>query len=291
MRAKYLIVLSLVSILMCRQSVAATSCAEDAGESAECISLYKLHLDIGLGFGSRSNPVDTSNDIPLIFVPQWSFYGKRFFLDNLDLGFTFYESDAQTFNLIATPGYDRVFFYKNDLQNFFIFGNGASYSSGPVGAGPPGSQTSNPPPSDAEIILAQKRRVTYLVGPEWHFGLAGFDGQLDALYEVTGEHGGTEVRVAVARPLFTKAGALVASAGATWKSSELVTYFYGAPDIYEAGPALNPFVKLSYDLPLTKRWGVKALVHFEWLDEAIYESPIVSEKYVTTAFAGVFYSF
>jgi outer membrane protein len=272
---------------------AADTCDQQAETPNGCVSLGKLHLGIGLGFGSRSNPIDTGRDIPLVLIPQISYYGKRFFLDNLDFGFTFYESDANTFNLIATPGYDRVFFYRRDLQNFFLFRGGSGASATAVGSSPPGQPVSAAAEETAlrDRILARRRHVTYHVGPEWHFEYGRVSGQLDALYEVTGEHDGTEFRAAVAIPLYRSHGDLVASAGATWKSGSLVTYFYGEKGLYEGGNALNPFVKLSYHLPMTKDWSIRALAHVEWLDSSIARSPIIFEDYVTTVFAGVFYSF
>jgi len=282
----YALLSALTSLLIAGSATAADSCDDRVDESDDCISIGKLHLAVGLGAGSRSNPVDTGRDIPLVVVPQISYYGKRFFLDNLDLGFTFYESDFNTFNLIATPGYDRVFFYQRDLQNVFAF-------NGFAASGPPGPQL-EPEPTPEEIerdqILARKRAVTYHVGPEWHFEYGRVAGQLDVLYEVTGKHDGTEVRAAIATPLIESHGVLTLSTGATWKSSEIVTYFYGEKGTYEGGSALNPFVKLSYRLPLNDRWSIQALAHVEWLDSSISSSPIIFEHHVSTVFAGAFYS-
>jgi len=78
-----------------------------------------------------------------------------------------------------------------------------------------------------------------------------------------------------------------ATVGATWKSRALVTYYYGEPGIYDANSAFNPFVKLSYAIPLTAHWGVNAFAHVEWLGSSIAHSPIVVDSRVTTVFAGV----
>jgi len=233
---------------------------------------------LSVGLGVRTNPVIDGRDIPLVFVPKLSYYGKRFFLENLDFGATLYEDDAQGFNLIATPGYDRVFFSRNDPQNFFI----SSAASLP---------SPQPQRSDAERILDRNRQITYLVGPEWHFEFHSLTGQLDLLYEITGRHSGTEVRTALALPLLKSHGVLNATVGATWKSRALVTYYYGEPGIYDANSAFNPFVKLSYAIPLTAHWGVNAFAHVEWLGSSIAHSPIVVDSRVTTVFAGVTYSF
>ena len=99
--------------------------------------------------------------------------------------------------------------------------------------------------------ISRRARATPPIwsGPEWTFGYGALTGQLNALREVTGEHDGYEVRAALAAPLLRSKGSLVASAGLTWKSAELVRYYYGVDELYEPGSALSPFVKLRYALP------------------------------------------
>jgi outer membrane protein len=298
MRASCYVVGLLGALGVAAQVAAKSDCEK---ESADCVTIGKLDFSIGVGYGSRSNPIVNGHDIPLILIPQFSYYGKRFFIENFDVGVTLHESATNTFNLVGSPGYDRVFFYRNDLQNFFIGGGfaGSSVSASasaaalpPVATGLPGLPgTPNIQVSDADLILERKRHATYLVGPEWNFKYGAVFGQLDALYEVTGQHNGTEIRAAIAVPLIRSAGTLTASAGATWKSSEVVTYFYGEKGIYDAGAALNPFAKISYTLALNDHWNINALAHIERLGDAIADSPIVQEKNVTTIFAGVAYSF
>ncbi len=248
--------------------------------SIDCVEVGQLDISVSLGIGSRSNPVLGEDDIPLVVIPQISYYGKRFFLENLDFGFTLHEGKSSTFNLIASPGYDRVFFYRDDLQNFFVSGaTGAITVAAPAEGG-----------GDFDLsheFEVRPRRTTYLAGPEWLFQYGDIVGQVDALYEVTGRHDGYEVRAAVAAPIIQTEHSLVASAGLTWKSAEIVRYYYGIEGYYEPGSALSPFLKLGYTRALSDRWSINAFVHYERLGSAIADSPIVSDQGVTTAFAGV----
>ena len=61
-----------------------------------------------------------------------AYYGKRFFIDNLDVGFTLAENAVNTLSLVASPGYDRVFFYRSDLQNIFVTGLPTASADAPV---------------------------------------------------------------------------------------------------------------------------------------------------------------
>ncbi|HYM35482.1 MAG TPA: MipA/OmpV family protein [Steroidobacteraceae bacterium] len=288
----YTLRLSLViasCIAAAHATFAATTCNTP---SDECAAIGHWNLSIGIGYGLRTNPILSGSDIPLVIVPKVSYYGKRFFLDNLDVGFTLYENDDYGFNFIATPGYDRVFFARYDPQNFFAAGAGGSPVSPPGGPPPTPPPPATPPPkSDAERILERSRQVTYLVGPEWHFDFHSLTGQFDFLYEATGRHHGTEARVALAVPLIKSHGVLKAAAGGTWKSGALITYYYGEKGIYEAGSAFSPFAKLSYTRAFTGHWGLDIFAHYEWLGDTIKKSPIVVDHQVTTYFAGVTYSF
>jgi|HigsolmetaAR204D_1030405.scaffolds.fasta_scaffold00184_29 outer membrane protein len=249
--------------------------------SADCVLVGKLHLALSMGFGERSNPIIGNDDIPLYVLPQISYYGERFFLENLEFGFTLYESDAHTFNVVAAPGYDRVFFFSDDLQNIFVSGSTLSLNE------PPSTLIEGAPlPEIVEQYPLHNRNTTYLAGPEWLFRFGDFIGQLDLLREVTGEHQGYEVRAAVATPVVQSTSSLVVSAGFTWKSAKLVGYYYGIDDLYEPGAAFNPFVKLGFAHPISERWTFSAHVHHERLDDAIADSPIVGKHRVTTYFAG-----
>jgi outer membrane protein len=272
------------------QAGAADDCAGTSGESGpsgDCVAVGKWNFSVSLGAGVRTNPVAGSKDIPLVVIPQFSYYGKRFFIDDLDVGFTLAENAANTLSLVASPGYDRVFFYRSDLQNLFVTGLPTVSADEPVSyARAPGnaSNTFIPIPHSA-------RHVTYLAGPEYTFKLYGISGQLDVLHDITDQDNGTEVRAALGIPLIRSHGSLSANAGVTWKSAGIVNYYYGVPTIYQAGSALDPFVKLGYTVPLSGHWRFSALAQYERLGSAIADSPIVVEHYVATAFVGATYTF
>jgi outer membrane protein len=258
------------------------------------------NFSLALGAGVRTDPVVHEGTIPLVVIPQFSYYGEHFFIDDLDAGVTFLDSDRTTLSLIASPGYDRVFFYRSDPQNIFVTGlgnfNSSTGGSGQVPAGGAGNGSGKPPPGTTDLTTPTKfpprsRQWTYLAGPEWTFKYAGMTGQLDVLHEITGHNHGDEVRAALGIPLSRVGGAWTADVGITWKSAAIVNYYYGAPGIYEAGPALDPFVKLAYSRPLKGKWKITAFVESERLSNAIAASPIVNEHFVTTTFVGLVYAF
>lgn len=244
----------------------------------DCVAVGHWNLDISIGGGLRTDPVVHEADIPLVVIPHISYYGKRVFIEDLDFGITVTETDASTLSLIASPGYDRVFFYRGDLQNILV----------PVTVCP---CSGPPPPPQIERFPARPRHWTYLAGPEWTFETHGISGQLDLLHEITAQNHGNELRAAVSVPLIESTGSLSANVGLTWKSAAIVNYYYGAPGIYEGGGSLNPFIKLAYSRSLSRRWRLVTLVQYEHLGDAIADSPIVNAHYVMTVFAGANYAF
>ena len=258
--------------------------ADDAcqGPSSDCVAVGGWNFSLSLGAGVRTDPVVHESDIPLIVIPQFSYYGKRFFIDNLDGGITLLDGDHTTLSLVASPGYDRVFFYRSDPQNFFIGGLGNFTAAAP-----------NPNVNQPTQVKfpSRSRQVTYLAGPEWTFKYARVTGQLDVLHEITGHNHGDEVRAALGMPLSHTGGSWTVNAGITWKSSAIVNYYYGAPQVYQGGAALDPFLKLAFARPLKGKWKITAFLECERLGNAIADSPIVNARYVTTTFVGTTYSF
>jgi MipA family protein len=276
-------VTALVFVLHVATSMAEGECA---AQSDDCIAVGGWNFSVALGAGDRTNPLTHSQDIPLVVIPQFSYYGKRVFIEDLDLGITLADGEVNTLNLVASPGYDRVFFYRSDPQNFLV-GSVTGNSLFPAG---PATYAVSSSEATAEF-RTRPRHITYLAGPEWTFKYGGVTGQLDYLHEITAQDHGDEVRAALGIPLGRLGGTWSANLGITWKSSAIVNYYYGAPGIYTAGPALNPFVKLGYTRPLSTKWKLTAFVDYEHLANAIAGSPIVSQHHVTTAFFGASYQF
>jgi len=72
---------------------------------------------VTLGRRRQDQSARPRRDIPLVVIPQFSYYGKRVFIDNLDLGVTLagkqYETRSIWWPVRATTG---CFFYRSDLQ-------------------------------------------------------------------------------------------------------------------------------------------------------------------------------
>jgi outer membrane protein len=282
----------LLTVLALAPTASALAEEDCKGPAADCVAVGGWNFSVSLGAGVRTDPVVHEGTIPLVVIPRFSYYGKRFFIDDLDAGVTLLDTEQTTVSLIASPGYDRVFFYRSDPQNVFVTGVNAFNAN----VGPITPLVRNNPDGTTTVVPAVKfpprsRQWTYLAGPEWTFKYGTVTGQVDLLHEITGHHHGDEIRVALGIPLSHVGGSWTGNVGLTWKSAAVVNYYYGASEIYDPGPALNPFIKLAFARPLKGKWKLTAFVEYERLGKSIAESPIVNERGVTTTFVGATYSF
>jgi MipA family protein len=268
---------------------AAASEDDCKGPSDDCVAVGHWNFSVALGAGVRTNPLVNGEDIPLVLIPQVSYYGKRFFLDNLDVGVTLVDSGANALNLIATPGYDRVYFYRTDLQNFFVGFPVGMVAGTETPSGNPVRVSPDTP--GATRVYAPRPRITYLAGPEWTFQYGGVSGQLDLLRDATGQNSGDEIRAALGVPLLKAKGTLSANIGFTWKSAATVNYYYRVPMLYSGSAAFDPFIKLGYTLPVSSKWRLNAFAEYERLGNGIADSPLVAEHGDATVFVGAMYTF
>lgn len=288
-------------------AVAATGCE---ASSPECTEVGKWQVNIALGVGVRTNPVMNNDNIPLIVLPQISYQGERFFLQNLDLGFIFFEDDTQQFNLLATPSYDQVFFKRWDANNFVLdaekitLGSRDSVDNGVQEI--PGERANTTYGPSAEILQMpidtdklRKRRMAGLAGFEYSRTRGAVDLQIHILQEITDYHGGQEVRFAMARHYYNGKHHLTLSAGAIWQSSKVLDYYYGIEEgeggtgnyDYTPGSGISGVVRADWRYQLSKRWSLTLTTAYRSIAHEIRQSPIITERGVLTAFAGGVYHF
>jgi outer membrane scaffolding protein for murein synthesis (MipA/OmpV family) len=101
--------------------------------TADCVEVGAWRVNVGMGAGMRGNPLHGGEDIPLVLLPEVSYYGERFFLKNLEMGFTVFENERHQFNALITPGYDQMYFNRWDPFNFSDAGG---FTAGGIPAAP-----------------------------------------------------------------------------------------------------------------------------------------------------------
>lgn len=296
--------LGLVLCAYIHVSVASDWCADT---STECANVGEWKVALGFGYGQRSNPVADNDDIPLIVLPSVSYYGKRFYIENLNLGYQLISRKRFDFNLVISPGRDHTYFNRWSVGNFSVDGSEVSSVDAlaefaPAEAVGDGSGVLNPS-AENEVFAYEaslnKRKISVLAGVDLHAYFGAYSFAVQALNDVRGVHDGAELRAAISRDFESGRLRLRPAAGLIWQDDKTIDYYYGVDDdevlysslAYHAGSGLSPFVRLDLNYTLSKRWSLKALLYQRQLASSIKDSPIVNASTATTIFFGGVYHF
>jgi outer membrane protein len=255
------------------------------------------------GYGERTNPLIQSDDIPVLVDVDIAWFGKRWFFDNGDVGFTLFDRPSSTTSLVARVNDDRVFFGKTNTRyvNFAYAGNGFTTAlpppstSGNGGPGTPGSQEPPPPvevnPPDRDYAI--EAGVESLLDGDW--GAA----ELRAFHDVSGTHGGYEVSVHYSRRFTAGRLSVSPTVGFSYKSAQMNDYYWGvhadeASDAlpeYHAGAGFNVEGGLVTNYYLTRHLRLALSVNYERLADEIAASPLAEDDYVLAYFSGFAWTF
>lgn len=250
----------------------------------------KWQLSLALGVGVRTNPVMDNDDIPLILIPQVSYQGERFFIQNLDAGYTFFQNDEQQISLLLTPSYDQIFFNERDINNFVDRSLFASATKNDA--------TVDQVNRTIDKRQLHNRRMAALMGLEVSQSLYGLDFQVQILKEVTGYYEGSEARIALSKSINVGKNDVKLTLGANWQNTASLDYFYGlhAQEAlgnvpYSPSSGLTGLLRFDWSYQIDEHWGLRFFTSYRHLSHAISDSPLVTENNVITAFAGGVYHF
>jgi outer membrane protein len=289
------------------------------------------NLAFALGYGERSNPLVNGDTIDINAVIDFSWYGERFFFDNGDFGFTLHEARNYSFNLVATVNNERNFYNYLTGRTFgldsigdrfgMMGGTGPTLSPVPPGMEGEWGNTSSFDPTDydrekeflesmglpadtstefvnqnaelADRDFALNSGIEFLYISPWG------DVQAQIVSDVSGRHKGQEAWLSWSHPWYTLRNEFTLTLGAEWKSSDLISYYYGVRPgedfpgrpAYTSGSGTNGFIRFAARHALSKHWHLVGMVEREFLSSAISNSPIVDETRVDTFFAGLYFTF
>lgn len=295
------IVTSLISVVIALLlAPGAYACAP---EHKDCVEQGKWTLSIGVGAGLRTNPLAEGDDIPLFVIPQLSYQGERFFIQNLDIGALLWQNEHHQFNLLATPSYDQVLFERWSPGNFFL--DGSTFAT----AGKNGDEKAPVVESGDRELLAPEfmplrerelrdRHMAGLAGIEYSWAHSLVELQIQYLTDFTQIHSGEELRIALAKQWRHHKHQWLVSLGANWQSREVINYYYGVSDaeadergIYIADSAVSPLLRLDWNYEFSEHWDLRMLVSYRQLPDEISASPLMNDNKIITVFVGGVYHF
>ena len=312
-------VILLLSALL---SLSGTVSAEQQQE--ECYATYCLEsgdvdFSLAIGYGQRSNPLNFSENRSLIIVPDFAWYGESWYLDNTEIGYQWIQKQDfafETFVALNTTNRD----FQDDHGSSFSFDSGDVFStvgeslasdSGSSGdeESAPGAPTEGGELEDGRIgILTDlavspedvgDRDYAIDIGIRAHWYMDDIEWTAALLHDASNTYKGAQMALGFRKMWRYQDWKVVANIGLTWKSTNLLDYYYGidSTDIenplfhYDASAGWFTSVGLIANRKISENWH--GLIHLSYthLPDAMTDSPLVEEEYTTTTFAGVTYRF
>ncbi len=155
------------------------------------------------------------------------------------------------------------------------------------------------PKNSIALAGMDKRRPSFDAGFSVGYSGAWGEAQLRLLNDLTGTHKGYEVSASYQLPFATGRWLVVPSIGFSWRSDELVDYYYGVRDAearsdrpgYHGRATTNAAVGVNVGYTLSRRWQLVGGAEYVALGDNITDSPITEKDHTTSVFTALVFRF
>ncbi len=272
-------------ILLTLLLTAGTAQAVLASESKhDHVPVRDWGVDIGLGYAAIDNPLNKREALETYVVPQWYYYGKRFYIENLELGYTLLEEDFLLLDLVGYLNDDGVLF---NVDNKEISILDVSNLIPNVGRPRPGE------PIEFEKI---ERKFSYMAGLQLFLLTDYVDLKFVYAKDVSVGHDGKETLFSLRKSYQQGDFRFFWEAGLVLKSPELNNYYYGLraeerglrrdTDVTDVS-LTNYFVKLAGTYRISQRVTGVISLHHTGMNEDLLISPLLRKDHYLSGFVGI----
>ncbi|WP_346838088.1 MipA/OmpV family protein [Microbulbifer sp. SAOS-129_SWC] len=240
---------------------------------------------IALGAGVLENPLADHESGETFFLPSFSYYGDRFFVSNLTVGYALVENENFYVDLVARPNEDGLY-YKLD-KDAVTTGSLTSYLT----------HLSAPEVGDID------RDVSVMGGPSFTWVNDYVDVSFAWFHDISNVHQGTETHLSLDKRYPLLDGAIGLSLGATQKDADLVRYYYHFTDseagvfapryarLFPAGDVTDLYARVHFSYPLSKRFELRLAARYNHLDLSGRNPRFIDKPETLSWFAGIQYTF
>ncbi|WP_082859164.1 MipA/OmpV family protein [Microbulbifer sp. Q7] len=250
------------------------------------VPTHEWKISLAGGYGFLENPIAGKQDAETHVLPSFSYYGKRFFVSNLTVGYSLLENERVYLDLVARPNEDGLFF-QLDKNNAASNGLITSWLT----------QFQAADPADVE------RKVSLVGGPSVTLVSDWVDVSFSWFHDLSNVHHGSETHLSFDKqyPLF--GGAVGFGVGAVQKDMDLVSYYYQFTEEeagvfysryaqrYPAADATDTYARLHFSYPLGKHLELRLAARYNDYDEAGRNLRFIENPHTLSWFAGLQYSF
>ncbi|SET24533.1 MipA/OmpV family protein [Thalassotalea agarivorans] len=242
---------------------------------------------ISAGYGNITNPVKDRDDITFYGLPEFVYYGERFYIENTTVGYALLENEHWMVDAYAFLNEDGFFYQLDGTKALSIPGAiGNSYRQ----------PTRRDPLPDVATL---ERNASYLAGFNVSNVTQWYTMQLGWGKDVSGVHHGDEVTFQLFNRYIYHRFTFAWNVGARYKSAKINDYYYTVHEDEWAipmrspsiGETITPWVKVAAHYYFDQHWSVGFTVQQNWLDAKLKRGYIVDETNYTSVFVGLSYKF
>lgn len=247
----------------------------------DCVATDSWAIGLGLGYGKFFNPLHDGKEKNLSILPSFYYYADNFYIENTELGYVFYESQAFTLKIKGKFNNDGLYFNDSLLDSFLI-----SSLAGPGNFGEP-----------PEYVSANEveRDYSYMGGLGVDYYLNDTISFSSGIYhDVTNVHNGHQINLAAYYTKQTDKWRFQASFGFEYASQDLNDYYYGlrledntAYAEFELSRNVNASSSISFDYKIFENLSITARYQYTKLGNNMTVSPLVEKHQAGLFFIGV----
>ncbi|WP_334019283.1 MipA/OmpV family protein [Alteromonas sp. S015] len=259
-----------------------------------CIEEGNWSVGVAFGAGVRTNPLVDGDAIPLIILPDVAWYGEHAYFDNGEFGYQWQPNQDLTTEVFLRVNTERAYFSFWQPSNVFLLTNSVDSVSTPR----PGEDIQGPSRYISVNDIARRDwsldagfRTNWFNGRDrWSFTLS---------HDALSVHKGFSATGRYQHDFKWQDWVLTAHFSVTYKSSNLVDYYYGIKQRdtedktlwYSAGSTLQFSGGLLFIRPINQQWHWLGRTQISSLGSGMTNSPLVSKRFVANIFFGVGYRF
>ncbi|WOX04162.1 MipA/OmpV family protein [Microbulbifer pacificus] len=247
------------------------------------VDVSEWEVSIASGYGFLENPIVGKPDGETYFLPSFSYYGERFFVSNLTLGYSLLEEKNFYLDLIARPNEDGLYYnLDNDTAAT------AAVSNFAVKLEEPG-------------VAETERKNSVLGGPSFTLVTRFVDVSFSWLEDISDVHHGSETHLSFDKQFSLAGGAFGFGIGAIKKDMELVRYYYQFTPaeagiyhrryavLFPADDAIDQYARIHFSYPLSKYLDLRLTARYNQFDLAGRNPLFIENRETLDWFAGLQY--
>ncbi|WP_216031158.1 MipA/OmpV family protein [Psychrosphaera sp. I2R16] len=250
----------------------------------------EFNFQISAGYGVVENPLAARNDLQVYVLPEFSYYGERFYLENFVMGYSLLETDNFIIDVFSYFNDDGYFFELDGLEKLTI----SSILDFSVNR-PLGGRDRFPMEREFDEI---DRDLSYMGGFVTSYRFQNWDAKFIVSTDISGVHDGQEASFKVRHMKVWDKVTTAVSASVIYKTHDLIDYYYKLHpgefflgENLSLGNAINKSAELYLSYPFNKHFSMKFLLRHSWLDSNLTTSPLVEKDNFTSTFVGFSYRY